>query len=261
MGCIGCENSKNIKEGNNIIKESFIDFPLSTPLSEIEPTIESKYLFEESMNGGKYGTSMKIRDKITKNLYRIKILHKTSLLKFKKISNVINYYKDMMIFNNQYVNKIIGVYQNSDNILPVCDYSNKENLYYYLYTKKKKISFEEFIFIIICILNGLKYLDEKGYIHGHLTLQNIILFNDNNIFGYIPKITDYSHYINFYDNYDNELKNVKNNINQFFHLFENHFYKYLENENIKKTIYEILNNKNIQSFDSLITFFNSLKED
>ena len=260
MGCIQCENSKNIKEGNNIIKESFIDFPLSTPLSEIQPTIESKYLFEESMNGGKYGTSMKIRDKITKNIYRIKILHKTSLLKFKRISNVINFYKDMMIIDNKYVNKIIGVYQNCDNILPVCDYSHKENLNYYLYTKKK-ISFEEFIFIINCILNGLKYLDDKGYIHGHLILQNIILFDDNNIYGYIPKITDYSHYINFYDNYDNELKNVKNNINQFFHLFENHFFKYLENDNLRKKIYEFLNNKNNQTFDSLITFFNSIKED
>ena len=260
MGCIQCENSKNIKEENNIVKESFIDFPLTTPLSEIEPTIESKYLFEESMNGGKYGKSMKIRDKITKNIYRIKILHKTSLLKFKRISNVINFYKDMMIIDNKYVNKIIGVYQNCDNILPVCDYSHKENLNYYLYTKKK-ISFEEFIFIINCILNGLKYLDDKGYIHGHLILQNIILFDDNNIYGYIPKITDYSHYINFYDNYDNELKNVKNNINQFFHLFENHFFKYLENDNLRKKIYEFLTNKNNQSFDSLITFFNSLKED
>ena len=261
MGCIQCENSQNIKEEkNNNVKEYFIDFPQNTPLSEIEPAIESKYLFEESMNGGKYGTSMKIRDKISKKLYRIKILHKTSLLKFKRISNVIKYYKNMMILNNKFVNKIIEVYQNCDNILPVCEYSHNENLYNYLYTKKQ-ISIEEFIFLINCILNGLKYLDEKGYIHGHLILQNIILFDDNNSFGYIPKITDYSHYINFYDNNDKELKNIKNNINQFFHLFENKFFNYLENVNLKKKIYEFLQNKNIQSFDSIITFFTTLKED
>ena len=103
------------EEKNNNVKEYFIDFPQNTPLSEIEPAIESKYLFEESMNGGKYGTSMKIRDKISKKLYRIKILHKTSLLKFKRISNVIKYYKNMMILNNKFVNKIIEVYQNCDN--------------------------------------------------------------------------------------------------------------------------------------------------
>ena len=41
MGCIQCENSQFGKEQKYPVKESFIDFPQNTPLSEIEPSIES----------------------------------------------------------------------------------------------------------------------------------------------------------------------------------------------------------------------------
>lgn len=259
MGCIQCENSQFGKEQKYPVKESFIDFPQNTPLSEIEPSIESKYLFEDSINGGKFGFSMKIRNKVTKQIFRLKILHKTSLLKFKRTYNVINYYKDMINLDNKFVNKIIGVYQNCDNILPVCDYSPKENLYYYLNTKKK-ISLEEFLFLIKCIIDGLKYLNDKGYIHGHLILQNIILFEDNNPYGYIPKITDYSHYINFYDNNENELKSVKDNIEQFLILYEKYLFKYIDDENIKEKTLQQIQNKNFQTFDSIIEFCNTIEK-
>ncbi|MCQ2820017.1 MAG: protein kinase [archaeon] len=239
MGCEEChrrydkcqKKESETGESTNAPKEdneSYISFSrISHPVSSYDmyPSIEIKYFFEKSYAGGVYGSSMLIKHKKNRTEFMLKILPKLFLLDNKKtIEEVFFFYEHLKGNTNEYLNPILEISENEEQVFLVSPLSTLGNLSNYLEYRrynKKDFKITDIKYILNCIVNGLLFLAKDGVLHGNLCFENILLFPIPGTNKFRIKLDDYGHCLYFValDN-EVEIKTYKDDIKSLIKIIE-----------------------------------------
>ena len=177
-------DDNNLPSAPKLSKSNNINYDM---ISE-EP--EDKIYIEDSINSLNYIARPYIKD----NFYELTCFEKKTKYFAKRYSKFSLTFCGEKTEEERFINEInILNSLKHDNILPFLKYLKDEEYYYILYKKYRIISLREYLnqrknlsenevrFIIIELVNLLKYLRSNNIIHRNLNLDNILLTDQGNI--------------------------------------------------------------------------------
>ena len=152
--------------------------------------IESYYTIDISLGIGTFGNSIKIIEKSTKTKKTMKVLPKEFVVNLNSITEIKAFYENLKDLNHPNLNQIKNIYENEDNFFLIREMSDE--------TLKTKMnnnftpSLFEIKIRVFQLLSAVAYLHEKGYNHGNIKPENVLLFDNNTV-----RLNDYCHYEKF----------------------------------------------------------------
>ena len=120
----------------------------------------------------------------------MKVLPKEFVVNLNSITEIKAFYENLKDLNHPNLNQIKNIYENEDNFFLIREMSDE--------TLKTKMnnnftpSLFEIKIIVFQLLSAVAYLHEKGYNHGNIKPENVLLFDNNTV-----RLNDYCHYEKF----------------------------------------------------------------
>ena len=174
---------------------SKLDFLFKTDNKKFNKYSTCLYKITKYINKGSQGKIFKGYNRITKNIFAVKIIKKR---KQKYIKNERRFYNSNI--NHKNIIKYHNFFNKNKNLHIIMDYC-PQDLYTYFTQIKYKLNEKDVKLILVQIINALYYLSENHNIyHTDVKLENIMLEKKNELSSI--KLIDFSNYIKIQKNND-----------------------------------------------------------
>jgi hypothetical protein len=161
-----------------------VDFSL---LEVPSPSYSTKFaLYKKTMVPGKntfvlgkgtYGEVWLVRNKITKQLYALKVIPRTNLASMQQRKNVKQEIEIQQRINHRNIIKVNDAFSDKENIYIVMEYANNGNLFYYIRKYKRLIEQEAFKFFVQ-VASAIDFLHRNSLLHRDIKPENILITKD-----------------------------------------------------------------------------------
>ena len=195
------EQNKSINQNNlGLEKKINLDKNNNNNIVKVEKPIENKISYKsfevlEIIGSGSFGKVFKVRLKSTNEIFAMKVLNKSFLLKKKLLRYAITECNILKESNCPFIIKLHYSFQTPDNLYMILDYCSIGDLGSRIYYEL--LEEDEAKFYIAELILAIEYLHQHDIIYRDLKPENILIDSDGHI-----KLTDF----------DLAKENVKNNI-------------------------------------------------
>ena len=160
---------KNI-ELNNELSLNQKDSILVKNASEID----DKYIIFEKFSKNEISEDYKIQSKLNQNIFKAMKVFKISLINNDDENSIFEEIKILKTLNHENIIRVEDIYKDKINYYIIFEYSQYGSIENII-KEREKLTENQSRFIIFQLLNGLKYLKDKNYIHSNLKPENILI--------------------------------------------------------------------------------------
>jgi len=158
-----------------------IDFSL---LESPSPSYSTKFsLYKKTIVPGKntyvlgkgaYGEVWLVKNKITKQLYALKVIPRTNLANTQQRKNVKHEIEIQQRINHRNIIKVYDTFSDKENIYIVMEYADNGNLFYYI-RKHKRLTEQEAFKFFVQIACAVNFLHKNSLLHRDIKPENILI--------------------------------------------------------------------------------------
>ena len=181
---LGVNNYHNIQINPPLRIKTFINpiKPNFFPLTQNKYTKnEFETLQDESIGNGTFGSVWKVRNKITKEIYAIKVINKEYIIKQNMTEQIKKEIEIMYKLNHPNIIKLLSHFEDNEDFCLIMEYASRGQLYSFIKKQKKlnQISSKQYIKEII---SAVKYLHSMNppIIHRDIKPENILIDQNGN---------------------------------------------------------------------------------
>ena len=169
--------------------------------------IDDKYIIFEKFSKNSISSDYKIQSKQNPEIFKAMKIFKKSLIQEDDENSIFEEIKILKSLNHENIIKVEDIYKDKINYYIIFEYSQYGSIEN-IFKEREKLSENQSRFIIFQILNGLKYLKDKNYIHSNLKPENILI-TENFIYKnekyYIIKLIVFGSENSFQNNSNNNI--------------------------------------------------------
>ena len=136
--------------------------------------IDDKYIIFEKFSKNSISSDYKIQSKQNPEIFKAMKIFKKSLIQEDDENSIFEEIKILKSLNHENIIKVEDIYKDKINYYIIFEYSQYGSIEN-IFKEREKLSENQSRFIIFQILNGLKYLKDKNYIHSNLKPENILI--------------------------------------------------------------------------------------
>ena len=149
---------------------------------EREPCKEDFESFEDKCIGeGTYGSVWKVRNKLTKEIFAIKVMNKENIIRHNMVEQINKEIEIMYKLNHPNIIKLYSHFEDNEQFCLIMEYASKGHLFSLIkkHRKLNQIMAKQYLKEII---SAIKYLHEKipPIIHRDIKPENILIDQDGN---------------------------------------------------------------------------------
>uniref|UniRef100_T1JL53 non-specific serine/threonine protein kinase n=1 Tax=Strigamia maritima TaxID=126957 RepID=T1JL53_STRMM len=176
-------NDRDSKEDE--LSQRFSVTSSTTTASHKKKITLENFEFLKMLGKGTFGKVILCREKLTNQLYAIKILKKEVIIAKDEVAHTLTENRVLQSTNHPFLTSLKYSFQTADRLCFVMEYVNGGELFFHL-SKERMFSEERTKFYGAEIISALSYLHEQGIIYRDLKLENLLLDKDGHI-----KIADF----------------------------------------------------------------------
>ena len=172
---------KQKKGDSNKCKEEIIVLNNKLSINQKDKTIiknaskiDDKYIIFEKFSKNSISSDYKIQSKQNPEIFKAMKIFKKSLIQEDDENSIFEEIKILKSLNHENIIKVEDIYKDKINYYIIFEYSQYGSIEN-IFKEREKLSENQSRFIIFQILNGLKYLKDKNYIHSNLKPENILI--------------------------------------------------------------------------------------
>ena len=136
---------------------------------------ESDFIKISKLGNGSYGQVFKIKHKETNNIYALKEINKTKLMKEHKGYQIYVENEMLKLCSHENIVKYFGFYENSSNFSIIEEFCPYGDLSTFLNENKNNLTLAEIQYIIGQMIICLEYLSKKNIIHRDIKPENFLI--------------------------------------------------------------------------------------
>ena len=136
--------------------------------------IDDKYIIFEKFSKNSISSDYKIQSKQNPEIFKAMKIFKKSLIQEDDENSIFEEIKLLKTLNHENIIRVEDIYKDKINYYIIFEYSQYGSIENII-KEREKLTENQSRFIIFQLLNGLKYLKDKNYIHSDLKPENILI--------------------------------------------------------------------------------------
>ena len=164
----------NVKDKNFELNNQIYSNQNDSILVKNASEIDDKYIIFEKVSKNSISADYKIQSKLNQNIFKAMKVFKKSLINDEDENSIFEEIKLLKTLNHENIIRVEDIYKDKINYYIIFEYSQYGSIENIM-KEKEKLSENQCRFIIFQLLNGLKYLKDKNYIHSDLKPENILI--------------------------------------------------------------------------------------
>ena len=142
---------------------------------------ESDFIKLSKLGSSAYGQVYKVKNKDTKNIFALKEINKTKLIKENKLYLIFIEKEIFRVCSHPNIVKYYGFYENETTFSIIEEYCPFGDLSTFLKENRNKLTIPEIQYIIAQIVIILEYLSTKNIVHGDIKPENFMIADNFNL--------------------------------------------------------------------------------
>ena len=164
----------NVKDKNFELNNQIYSNQNDSILVKNASEIDDKFIIFEKVSKNSISADYKIQSKLNQNIFKAMKVFKKSLINDEDENSIFEEIKLLKTLNHENIIRVEDIYKDKINYYIIFEYSQYGSIEN-IFKEREKLSENQSRFIIFQILNGLKYLKDKNYIHSNLKPENILI--------------------------------------------------------------------------------------
>eukprot|EP00826_Nyctotherus_ovalis_P001303 TRINITY_DN10192_c0_g1_i12.p1 TRINITY_DN10192_c0_g1~~TRINITY_DN10192_c0_g1_i12.p1 ORF type:complete len:242 (-),score=80.61 TRINITY_DN10192_c0_g1_i12:708-1433(-) len=164
---------------NKDVDFSFFDTPSPSYSAKLSLYRKTVVTGKDScvLGKGAYGEVWLVRNKVTKELYALKVIPRADLENMKQRKNVRQEIEIQQRISHRNIVKVFEAFSDKENIYILIEYADNGNLFHYI-RKHKRLSEKEAFKFFVQIACAVDFLHKNSLMHRDIKPENILIARD-----------------------------------------------------------------------------------